>query len=82
MIDPELLAILCCPETHQPLALAPEAQIEQLNRQIAAGHVKNRGGQAVADKLDGGLVRQDGKFLYPVRQEIPIMLVEEAIPLG
>jgi uncharacterized protein YbaR (Trm112 family) len=27
------------------------------------------------------LLRQDGKMFYPIRNRIPIMLVEEAIPL-
>jgi uncharacterized protein YbaR (Trm112 family) len=44
--------------------------------------LRNRGGQPLKDKLDAGLVRADGKFLYPIRQSISIMLVEEAIPLG
>jgi uncharacterized protein YbaR (Trm112 family) len=82
MIDPELLKILCCPETHQNLQPAQPALLAQLNHQIEAGALRNRGGQPLKDKLDAGLVRADGKFLYPIRQSIPIMLVEEAIPLG
>ncbi len=81
MIDPELLKIMCCPETHQPIAPAEPALIEKLNQQIAAGQAKNRAGQPVKEKIDGGLVRQDGKFLYPIRGGIPIMLIDEAIPL-
>ena len=27
------------------------------------------------------LVREDGKLLYPVRDDIPIMLIDESIPL-
>jgi len=81
MIDPELLKIMCCPETHQPLALADAPLVELLNRQIAAGQLKNRAGQLVKEKLDGGLVREDRKFLYPVRQNIPVMLIDEAIPV-
>ncbi len=33
------------------------------------------------EKIDGGLVREDGKCLYPIRGNIPIMLIDEAIPL-
>ena len=55
--------------------------IAKLNQQIAAGTLKNRGGQPVNEKLDGGLMRADGKFLYPIRRDIPVMLVDEAIPL-
>jgi len=78
-MNPDLLKILCCPETHQLLALADAALIEKVNQQIAAGQGKNRGGQALKEKLDGGLLRQDGKFLYPIRGSLPILLVDEAI---
>ena len=81
MIDAELLKILCCPETHQDLRLADQSLVENLNTQIAAGALKNRSGQPVSEKLEAGLIRSDGKFLYPVRQDIPVMLVDEAIPL-
>ncbi len=82
MIDSELLKILCCPETHQSIAPAPADKIEKLNQQIAAGNLKNRAGQPVKEKIDGGLLRADGKFLYPIRQDIPVMLIDEAIALA
>lgn len=82
MIDAELLRILCCPETHQEVRLAEASMIEEVNRQIQSGTAKNRAGQPVKEKIDGGLVRADGKFLYPIRQDIPVMLVDEALPLG
>ena len=82
MIDSQLLEILCCPETHQPVLEAEKSVIDRLNAGIAAGSIRNRAGQTVTEQLDRGLMRQDGKFLYPVRQEIPIMLIDEAIPLA
>ena len=81
MIDPELLKILCCPETHQSLALAGTPLVESLNRQIEASQLRNRAGQPVKEKIDGGLVRADGQFLYAIRQDIPTMLIDEAVPL-
>jgi uncharacterized protein YbaR (Trm112 family) len=81
MLDPELLKILCCPETHQDLRLAEPALIEQLNRQIAGGALRNRASQPVKEPIEAGLVRADGLYLYPVRQNIPVMLVDEALPL-
>jgi uncharacterized protein YbaR (Trm112 family) len=81
MIDPELLKILCCPETHQSISLAEPSLIERLNQHISAGQLRNRTGQLVHEKIEGGLVRADNKFLYPIRQNIPIMLIDEAIPL-
>jgi uncharacterized protein len=82
MIDPDLLKILCCPETHQELRLAEPAVIEKLNGQIAAGTLANRGGKPVTEKIEGGLIRADGKLLYPIRRNLPIMLVDEGIPLA
>ncbi len=81
MIDPELLNLLCCPETHQALQVADAALIEKLNTQVTHGALKNRGGKPVTEKLEGGLVRADRKFLYPVRTDIPVLLIDEAIPL-
>jgi uncharacterized protein YbaR (Trm112 family) len=81
VIDAQLLEILVCPETKEKVKPADAALLEAVNRAIAAGRLKNRGGEAVKDAVDGGLVRADGKFMYPIRNEIPVMLVEEAIPL-
>jgi len=80
-LDKELLAILCCPETKQDVALAGEALIARLNDLIGKGQLKNKAGQSVTEKLDGGLIRADKKILYPVREDIPVMLIEEGIPL-
>jgi len=80
MVDKELLDILCCPETKQDLTLADQKTIDFINRQIQAGTVKNRGGETVKEPIDAGLVRKDKKFLYPIREDIPIMLIDEAIP--
>lgn len=81
MIEPQLLEILRCPETRQELRLAEPALIDRLNGRIAAGALRNRAGQPLKEKLQGGLVRADGKFLYPIRRDIPVMLIEAALPL-
>ena len=82
MIDPDLLKILCCPETHQEVRLAEPVVIEKGNAQIAAGKLANRAGQPVKEAIEGGLIRADGKLLYPIRRNIPVMLVDEGIPLA
>ena len=81
MIDQSLLDILVCPETKQALAVADAALLERVNAAIRKGGVTNRGGQAVATPVAGGLVRKDGSVLYPVRDDIPIMLIDESIPI-
>ena len=81
MIDRELLDILVCPETKQPVRMADDALVTRLNASITAGGVSNRAGEPVVEVVAGGLVREDGKLLYPVRDDIPIMLIDEAIYL-
>ena len=82
MIDEELLKILACPETKEPVEMAADSLIGQLNVRIQQGLVRNRGGQPVTQPLDGGLIRiKDRKYLYPIIDEIPVMLIDEAIPL-
>ena len=80
MVDPKLLDILCCPETKQDVTPVNAAVIKKINREIKDGCVKNRGGEIVKETIDGGLLREDKQFLYPIRQDIPIMLIDEGIP--
>lgn len=80
-IDELLLKILVCPETKQPVTLAEPALIANINRKIEAGAVKSKGGSQVGTPIDAGLIRADGQVLYPIREDIPIMLIDEAIPL-
>ncbi|PIE34129.1 hypothetical protein CSA56_08275 [candidate division KSB3 bacterium] len=80
-ISQELLALLACPETKEPVALADDALITTINTAIQAGALHNRGGKIISDVIDSGLVRQDRKYLYPIRDDIPIMLIDEGIPL-
>ncbi len=82
MVDADMLKIMCCPETHQGLHFAEPSLVANLNSQIEQKALKNRAGHLIAEKLETGLIRADGKVLYPIRQNIPVMLLEEAIPLS
>jgi uncharacterized protein YbaR (Trm112 family) len=81
MIDAKLLNLLCCPESHQPLHLADAALLQSLNQQVSAGSLKNRAGHPFKNQLDGGLVREDKKVVYPIINKLPILLIEEGILL-
>ncbi len=78
-LDKDLLEILACPETKEPVALADAALVARVNAAIEAGRVKSRDGQAVSRPMDAALLRRDRKVLYPVRGGIPIMLIDESI---
>jgi uncharacterized protein YbaR (Trm112 family) len=80
-VSPDLLEILVCPETKRPVAPASAEVIARLNEAIRAGKVRNRGGEPVTSEISEGLVRDDGRVLYPVDDGIPVMLIEESIEL-
>ncbi|MEX0937309.1 MAG: hypothetical protein WDZ59_05560 [Pirellulales bacterium] len=81
MINKQLLDILVCPETHARLTVADESLVASLNAAIRAGRLTNRGGEKLEAVLDAALVRDEGDLAYPVIDGIPVMLIEEAIPL-
>jgi uncharacterized protein YbaR (Trm112 family) len=62
MIDPELLALLCCPETKQPLRIATAEELARVN-------------------LPAGLIRKDGRVIYPIDDGIPVLLLDAAVPV-
>lgn len=82
MVSQELLNLLVCPETRQPLHLADPPALERLNAAIKGQGLSNRGGSPVREPLEAALIREDGRFAYPVRNDIPVMLIEESLPLA
>lgn len=80
-VNPELLEILVCPETKQSVRLAPQELLDRLAREVQAGRLRTRGGDAVKHPILEGLLREDGQVLYPVDDGIPVMLIEESIQL-
>lgn len=81
-IEDDLLEILCCPETRQPLTRADASVLDLLNDQIAAGNLRNRGGAPVDTPIEEALLREDGRVLYLLDDDIPIMLVDQSIELA
>ena len=81
MVDKELLDILVCPENKTTVTLVDDAVLAKINDAIQAKTLKNRAGEAVEDAVDGGLLREDGVYLYPIRDDIPIMLIDDSIPM-
>ena len=77
----ELFDILRCPENHARLAPANDALVAELNSRIRAGSLRNQAGREVHETIDGGLMRADGDLLYPIVDQIPVLLRDEAILL-
>ena len=81
MLNPELLEILVCPETKQTLVMADAEILDRVNRAVDEGTLVSQSGDRVKNRIEEGLVREDGDVLYPVKDDIPVMLLDEAIRL-
>ena len=79
VIPADLLEMLRCPVTRQPIAPASDDQLAALNAEVAAGRLCNAAGESVTVALDAALVRVDGTAAYPVRDGIPVLLADEAL---
>lgn len=82
MLDADLLKLIADPETHEPLRYATADELAQLNGAISQGNLKNRGGQAVTETLSEALVAPGSRRAYAIREGIPVLLLEEALPLA
>ena len=81
MLSNPVLATLRCPEDRSDLALAGDTLVDQINVAIREGRLTSKSGKQIVEVLDGGLVRADGKRLYPIIQGIPLLLIDDAIDL-
>ena len=77
----ELLDILCCPKTKVSVEMLSDAGLKELNRKIEDGTLCFVDGTPVEQPLKEALVTTDGKTVYRIDDDIPIMLVEKGIPL-
>jgi uncharacterized protein YbaR (Trm112 family) len=82
VIADHLLEILRCPQSRTRLRPADAEVVVRLNRKISAGELVNLVGERVERLIDGGLIREAGDLLYPIVDEIPVLLPDEAIDLA
>ncbi len=78
-VDGKLLEILCCPVSKTPLTRLSANRLKVLNKAIADGDVQTVRGESVDQPLREALITQDSKVIYPVIDDIPILLEDRGI---
>ena len=75
-IDPDLLEILVCPESKGELELVelPEKVCQQLVEKYRE-HFRDE-----EPVVQQGLYSPDSGLVYPIVSDIPVMLIDEALP--
>jgi len=81
-VSEKTLAILRCPNDRSELSEADAALVSRINAAIAGGRLRDRSGKVIDRPIGGGLIRAAGDLLYPIVDEIPVMLFDESIPLA
>lgn len=76
-IDPELLEILVCPKTKGDLELV---ELPPELRQSLAEKYQEYFTEEERAVVTHALFAADSQLVYPIVSEIPIMLVDEALP--
>jgi uncharacterized protein YbaR (Trm112 family) len=78
-VDGKLLEILCCPVSKTPLRQLEKSRLEKLNRAIETGEVQYVRGEKVEAPLREALITDDSKVIYPVEDDIPVLLENRGI---
>lgn len=74
--------LLRCPVTKSPLAPADDATVARINAGIAARTLVNRAGETVDRALDGALLNADRTLAYPIYNDIPSLIAEDALEVA
>lgn len=79
--DAELLDLLRCPETHGRLLPVTRKWIDRLNSRIEAEELRDGSGELVSEPIEDGLVTDDERYLYPIRDGVPNLFMSDRIIL-
>ncbi len=78
-IRDDLLKILCCPVSKQPVKMLESDKLKKLNDLIESKSIKDNEGKIVEQPIIEALVTVDDKTIYRIDDEIPVMLVDASI---
>lgn len=78
-ISDEMLNILCCPTSKQPVRQMTKEELDKINSLIAGGKITFRDGSTVDQQLQDGLITVDNSTIYRIDEDIPVMLVSAGI---
>jgi uncharacterized protein YbaR (Trm112 family) len=78
-MDKKLLEILVCPSTKVPVRSLAKDKLAILNNLIVNADVRRADGTRVDTALSAALMTEDGRTIYVIDDDIPIMLEDQAI---
>ena len=81
-VDEGFLSLLRCPRTGAELRIAQPEELAAIHESHLKGELENAAGRRPERAIEGALVSACGRWLYPVHEGIPVLLVEEALELG
>lgn len=80
-MDPEILSILQCPISKGALRLATAAELRTINERIRNSALRRPDGSLVETELTECLLCESAGLCYPIRDGLPVLLVDEAFDL-
>ncbi len=81
LIKSELLEILCCPVSKEPLKLISDQELSNLNAKIKQKIVINQNKTLILAPFETGLIEHKNQIFYPIQDQIPILLESESVSL-
>jgi uncharacterized protein YbaR (Trm112 family) len=81
-VGDDVLGLLECPLTRQPLEWASDAVLGRLELLRKQGRLLDRSGAPMVSELHAGLVNREGSVFYPVSNGLPVILKERSVALS
>ena len=80
-MDPNLLNIICCPVTREKLSIVTSKQLEFINTEIVKNNLIKLDGSIAEKPQSKALINATKTLLYPIEEDIPILLEGKAIEI-